>query len=236
VDFSDRAFARAKSRLGQASSHPLIATMLDRGMSRGQYRAFLYDLYFVVLDFCPAMEAAIPLCEGRYPAVVQALHHSLDEERNHERWVLHDIAAMGFDPDEAVAGEASPITQACLAFNRHYPAVEHPCGILGMLLALELIAATHGGQLASATRRRLGVTQKAGFGFLESHGELDHQHGADLAELLKKIDDESAHHAIENAAAVNIDAFAALMVHAWRADHALEPGPFRRWLMRRLVS
>ena len=83
MDFSNRAFARAKAELSQASSHPLIATMLDRGMSRAQYRAFLCDLYFLVEDFCPAMEAAIPLCEGRYPAVVQALHHSLDEERNH---------------------------------------------------------------------------------------------------------------------------------------------------------
>ena len=150
--------------------------------------------------------------------------------------MLHDIAAMGFDPGEAVSAEASPITQACLAFNRHYPATVNPCGIVGMLLALELIAATHGGQLASATRRRLGVTQKAGFGFLESHGELDQQHGADMAELLKNLDDEQAQHAVESAASVNIDAFAALMVHAFRADAALEPGPVRRWLMRRLVS
>src|SRR4030095_14796905 len=143
---------------------------------------------------------------------------------------------MGFDPSGALAGNPSPMIQACLAFNRHYPATVNPCGVLGMLLALELIAATHGNHLAAATRSRLGVTQKAGFGFLESHGELDQKHGAELAELLTNVDDEPARRAIENASTVNIEAFAALMVHAFRADRALQPGRLRRWVVARLIS
>ncbi len=209
--------------------------MLQRGMSHRQYGAFLYDLYHLVKDFCPAMEAAIPFCNGRYPVVAQALRHSIAEESGHERWVLHDIEAMGLDPNEAIAAKPSPMIQACLAFNRHYPATVNPCGVLGMLLALELIAATHGSHLAVATRSRLGITQKAGFGFLESHGELDQQHGEELAELLKKVNDEPARRAIENASTVNIEAFAALMVHAFHADPTLQPGRFRRWMLERLI-
>ena len=80
------------------------------------------------------------------------------------------------------------------------------------------------------------MTQKAGFGFLESHGELDQQHGAELAELLKKVNDEPARRAIENASTVNIEAFAALMVHAFHADPTLRPGRFRRWVLQRLIA
>ena len=187
---------------------PKMNSMLVRGLSLAEYKAFLHDLYYVVWHFCPVIAAAASRVDDAFRQVRYELYERLEEEKGHDLWVLEDVEAVGGDVAQIRANPPSAPVQCFLAFNYHCAERAHPCAILGMLYCLEIIASAYAATLSQSIAKTLGRDMDGpGFKFLLSHSAMDQDHVAKLNVLMKTIDDPAAQEAIINATRVNFYQF-----------------------------
>lgn len=187
---------------------PRMNSMLVRGLSSVEYRAFLHDLYHIVWHFCPIMAAAASRCGDDFRQVRYELYERLQEERGHDMWVLEDLDAVGGDVAHARASLPSAPVQCLLAFNYYCGERAHPCAVLGMLYCLEIIASAYASTIAQSVAKALGRDMDGpGFKFLLSHSAMDQDHVAKLNVLVKSIEDPVAQEAMINATRVNFYQF-----------------------------
>lgn len=186
---------------------PRVHSMIHHGLRLDEYHRFLADLYHIVWHFCPIMGAATSRLTDAFRQVRYELYERIEEEKGHEIWVENDLRAVGADVEDAKTALPSPAAQAMIAYNYHAVDRVHPCAVLGMLYALEVIASVYGGRTADTIRRSLGRSGPEGFTFLESHATMDAEHMASLTELVKTIHDTAAQDAIINATQVNFYLF-----------------------------
>lgn len=187
---------------------PKMNSMLVRGLSLAEYKAFLHDLYHIVWHFCPIMAAAASRCDDGFRQVRYELYERLEEERGHEMWVLEDLAAIGGDTTRVRASLPSDPVQCLLAFNYYCGERAHPCAVLGMLYCLEIIASAYASTIAQSIAKAIGRdVDGPGFKFLMSHSAMDQDHVAKLNVLVKSIEDATAQEAMVNATRVNFYQF-----------------------------
>ena len=187
---------------------PKVHSMIHHGLTLSEYRAFLHDLYHIVWHFCPVMAAAAARCDDNFRNVRYELYERIEEEKNHETWVLDDIEAVKGDVQAARNDPPSMPVQAMIAFNYYSVERVHPCAVLGMLYTLEVIASVYGGRVSEAIARAIGRDVSAGgFKFLSSHATMDVDHMAKLNALVKTIADPAAQNAIVNTTRVNFHQF-----------------------------
>jgi pyrroloquinoline quinone (PQQ) biosynthesis protein C len=187
---------------------PKVHSMIHHGLTLAEYRAFLHDLYHIVWHFCPVMAAAAARCDDNFRNVRYELYERIEEEKNHEAWVLDDIEAVKGDVQAARNDPPSMPVQAMIAFNYYSVERVHPCAVLGMLYTLEVIASVYGGRVSEAIARAIGRDVSAGgFKFLSSHATMDVDHMAKLNALVKTIADPAAQNAIVNTTRVNFHQF-----------------------------
>ncbi|HTP62603.1 MAG TPA: iron-containing redox enzyme family protein [Burkholderiales bacterium] len=190
---------------------PRVKSMMHKGLTLPEYRAFLHDLYHIVLHFCPIMAVAEARCDESLGNIREELRERIQEETGHEQWVLEDVAAVGGDVRAVAATPPSAPVQAMIGFNYNAAERIHPCSVLGMLYVLEVIASVYGGKAADSIARAIGRdTGSGGFRFLSSHATMDAHHMAQLNVLLKTIDDPAAQAAIINSTQVNFHQFGQL--------------------------
>lgn len=199
---------------------PRVHSMMHKGLTLAEYRAFLRDLYHIVWHFCPVMAVAAARCDDRLRGVRYELYERIEEEKGHETWVLEDIAAVGGDPQGANLAVPSAPVQAMIGFNYYAAERVHPCAVLGMLYVLEVVASVYGGKVADSIARAIGRKATAGgFRFLSSHATMDADHMAKLNVLLKTIDDPAAQAAIINSTRVNFHQFGQLFSEGGFVSH-----------------
>jgi len=201
-------------------SLPRVHSMMHKGLTVAEYRAFLRDLYHIVWHFCPVMAVAAARCDDRLRSVRYELYERIEEEKGHETWVLDDIGAMGGDAGGANAAAPSAPVQAMIGFNYYAAERVHPCSVLGMLYVLEVVASVYGGKVADSIARATGKDVTAGgFRFLSSHATMDADHMAKLNVLLKTIDDPAAQAAIISSTNVNFHQFGQLFSDGGFVSH-----------------
>lgn len=189
---------------------PKVYSMINRGLTRDEYGALLHDLYHVVWHFCPTMAAAASRLPDEFVQVRYHLYEGIEEEKGHETWVLEDVVATGGDVEMVRTVAPSPPIQAMIAFNYYTSERVHPCGVLGMLYALEVISSVYAGQVTSSIARSTGYPDPGAFKFLSSHASMDLDHMAKLKTLVKTIEDPAAQEAIVNATRTNFWLFGQL--------------------------
>ena len=198
---------------------PRVHSMIHKGLTLAEYRAFLRDLYHIVWHFCPIMATAAAHCGDDLRNVRYDLYERIDEEKGHEDWVLEDIAAMGGDVKADIAAPSAPV-QAMIGYNYYAAERVHPCSVLGMLYVLEVVASVYGGKAADSIARAIGRDPgKGGFRFLSSHATMDADHFAQLNVLLKTIDDPAAQAAVIDSTRVNFHQFAQLFSDGGFVSH-----------------
>ena len=201
-------------------SVPRVHSMIHKGLTLAEYRAFLHDLYHIVWHFCPLMAAAAARCGDQHRDVRYELYERIQEEKGHETWVLDDIVAMGGDVASVRSGAPSAPVQAMIGFNYYACERSHPCAVLGMLYVLEVIASVYGGKVADSIARAIGRGVHAGgFRFLSSHATMDTDHMAKLNVLLKTIESPAAQAAVINSTHVNFHQFGQLFSEGGFASH-----------------
>jgi pyrroloquinoline quinone (PQQ) biosynthesis protein C len=198
---------------------PRVHSMIHKGLTLPEYRAFLRDLYHIVWHFCPIMAAAAARCDDSLRNIRYDLYGRIEEEKGHEDWVLEDIAAMGGDAKGGVAAPSAPV-QAMIGYNYYAAERVHPCSVLGMLYVLEVVASVYGGKASDSIARAIGRDPgKGGFRFLSSHATMDADHFAQLNVLLKTIDDPAAQAAIIASTQVNFHQFGQLFSDGGFVSH-----------------
>jgi pyrroloquinoline quinone (PQQ) biosynthesis protein C len=188
-----------------------IQDMLNGKMTKEEYKTFLMDLYHIVWHFCPIMAAAASRCPDEFVDVRYHLYHSIDEEKGHEKMVLDDLLVFGVDAETVKAAPVSHPVQALLAYNYYASERIHPCCVVGMLYALELISSVYSGQLATSISLGLDMQPPYGFSFLDSHSAMDLDHVAELRELLQTITDPAVQDIVINAIQMNFYLFIAFL-------------------------
>lgn len=199
---------------------PKVHSMLRKGLTLAEYRAFLHDLYHIVWHFCPVMKVALARCDDALRVVRAELEERIVEETGHELWVLEDVEAVGGDLETVRAGPPSAPVLAMIGFNYYAAERVHPCSVLGMLYVLEVVASVYGGKVADSIARAIGRDVTAGgFRFLSSHATMDADHMAKLNVLLKTIEDPAAQAAVINSTHVNFHQFGQLFAEDGFASH-----------------
>ena len=192
-------------------THPVLLAAVADGMSVERYRALLLELYHVVWNFNPVCAAAAsrmgtPADEALQP-IRHFLYEHMHEETGHETWVLNDLDAVGVAQQPARAHAPSVHTLALIGYNYWAADRRHPCSVIGMLYALEVISSVYGGPFASAIREALLLDGDRGVSFIESHATLDAQHMAELRLVINQISDERAQAAVVESVRVNFHHF-----------------------------
>lgn len=199
---------------------PKMTAMLNHGLTPAEYKAFLHDLYHIVWHFVPTLSAAASRCDDRFRQVRYELYERIEEEKNHETWVLEDIEAIGGDTARARSVRPSAPVQCMIAYNYFCAERAHPCAILGMLYSLEVIASAYAATLSQSIAKALKRDMDGpGFRFLLSHSAMDQDHVAKLNMLVKTIDDPEAQEWIINATGVNFYQFGRMFYEGGFTSH-----------------
>ena len=188
-------------------THPVIVAAVADGMNLERYRALLLELYHVVWHFNPVCAAAASRMDDRFQAVRHFLYGHMHEETGHEDWVLNDLQAIGVAPEVSRAHTPSVHTLALNGYNHWAADRRHPCSVLGMLYALEVIASVYGGPFASAIREALLLEGQQGVSFIDSHATMDAQHMAELRTVMNRVQDPEALAAVVESTRVNFHHF-----------------------------
>lgn len=188
-------------------THPVIVDAVALGMSVERYRALLLELYHVVWHFNPVCAAAASRVSDAHRQVRYFLYDHMNEEKGHEEWVINDLDAMGVKADEVLAYKPTVHMLALNGYNYWSADRRHPCSVLGMLYALEVVASVYGGPMTAAITDSLLLQGDRGISFISSHATLDAEHMADLRVILNTLQDEAAKEAIIESTVFNFHQF-----------------------------
>lgn len=211
VRFKSAFFSELVLRTDEArrsfETHPVVLDAVAHGMPLQRYRNLLLEMYHVVWHFNPICAAAASRIGDEHRAVRYHLYDHMQEEKGHEEWVLNDLAAIGVPLQASRAHRPSAHTLGLCGYNYWSADRGHPCSVLGMLYALEVIASVYGGAFASAIRESLLLQGELGVSFINAHATLDTQHMAQLRQVLNTIDEPATQDAIVESVNVNFTHF-----------------------------
>ena len=192
-------------------THPAVMDAVAAGMPVERYRALLLELYHVVWHFNPVCAAAASRLSDAFAPVRYFLYERMHEESGHEVWVRNDLEAIGVPPAQTLAHAPAVNTLALNGYNHWAADRRHPCSVLGMLYALEVIASVYGGPFASAIQEALLLDGDRGVSFIGSHASMDAEHMAALRQVLNTVEDPQARDAVVESATVNFHLFTRLV-------------------------
>ena len=188
-------------------THPLVSAAVADGMSVERYRELLLELYHVVWHFNPICAAAASRVSDGHRQIRYHLYDHMKEESGHEQWVLSDLQAVGVDADSVTAHQPSVPTLSLIGYNYWAADRRHPCSVLGMMYALEVIASVYGGPFSSAVKESLLLEGERGVSFISSHATMDAEHMAELREVLNTLIDEPSREAVIESTTVSFHHF-----------------------------
>lgn len=158
--------------------------------------SFLVLLHQIMRASVPLMRCSVERCHELEPhdplakSLASYLSRHIEEEQNHDVWVLEDLENAGFDPQTAVNQMPSDSVAQLVGAQYYWILHHHPLTILGYIMVLEAFPPTS--SRTDAIRDSSGVPDRA-FRTLRVHGELDPQHSAELDEFIDSLPLEEAH-------------------------------------------
>jgi len=200
--FADLVMRTDEARRG-FETNSVVLDAVANGMSVERYRALLLELYHVVWHFNPVCGAAASRIGDEHRGVRYYLYEHMHEESGHEEWVRNDLEAVGVARASIEEHEPLPHTLALNGYNYWAADRRHPCSVLGMMYALEVIASVYGGPFSSAIRESLLLEGDRGVSFISSHATMDADHMVTLRKVLNTIEDDAAREAVVESTLVN---------------------------------
>jgi hypothetical protein len=191
-------------------THPVVLDAVANGMSIERYRKLRLELYHVVWHFNPVCAAAASRVPDAQRQVRYFLYEHMHEESGHEEWVMNDLEAVGVQPDDTRGYQPSVHVLGLTGYNYWSADRRHPCSVLGMMYALEVIASVYGGTFSSAIRDSLLLEGDRGVSFISSHATMDAEHMIELRQVLNTITDDAARDAVAESATLNFIYFTRL--------------------------
>jgi Iron-containing redox enzyme len=171
-------FIHACERL---ATHPRIAEL---------YPAYLITLHTIVRATVPLMQAAL----GRAREVADAdeaaralrpyLERHIEEERDHDEWLLEDLERLGIDRRQALTRVPSPSVAALVGSQYYWTFHYHPVALLGYFAFAEGYPPTP--TLIETLATGTGLPPGA-FRTIAAHGELDPRHRDELDQVIDAL-------------------------------------------------
>lgn len=193
-------------------SHPRVLDIVANGLTVERYRNFLHELYQLVWHFNPACAAAASRMTDEHSQVRYFLYDHMMAEKGHEEWVVSDLEFVGVGRAEVLVHKPSVSMLALNGYNYWSADRRHPCSVLGMVYALEVIASVYGGPIAAAIKESLLLEDDRGISFISSHVTMDAEHMAELRVIMNTINDKAAKAAIVESTIVNFELFMRILV------------------------
>ncbi len=204
-------FADLVSRTDEArrafESNSKVLEIVANGLPLERYRKLLLELYHVVWHFNPVCAAAASRVGDEQKQVRHFLYDHMNEEKGHEEWVVADLDAVGVKAGEVKDYKPTEHMLALNGYNYWAADRRHPCSVLGMLYALEVIASVYGGPLTTSISDSLLLQGDRGISFISSHATLDAEHMADLRVILNTLTDDASKEAIVESTVFNFHQF-----------------------------
>jgi pyrroloquinoline quinone (PQQ) biosynthesis protein C len=188
----------------QLEEVPKIQAMLKGRISKDEYKAFLIELYHIVVHSRKVMDVAANHCSEESGEVRHYLDRKIANQAGHGEMLLNDLSAFSVAEQSVAACSPSFAVQSMLGYNHYACEHIHPCCVVGMLYALELITSVYGSQLADAISISLDMSLKKGFTFLDSQSAMDIDRLAELRALLQTIDNPDIQKIIIHAIQMNL--------------------------------
>ena len=188
-----------------------VLDIVANGLPLDRYRNFLLELYHVVWNFNPVCAAAASRISDKHQHVRYFLYEHMHEEKGHEGWVLNDLEVIGTKAAQARAHEPSLWMLGMNGYNYWSAERRHPCSVLGMVYALEVIASVYGGPMTAAITDSLLLEGDRGISFISSHATMDTEHMAELRLILNKLEDTDAQDAIVESTIFNFHQFGRIL-------------------------
>jgi hypothetical protein len=117
-------------------------------------------------------------------ALIHWLREHIEEETDHDSWLLDDYRRIGGDPDVLVAQPGSPTVGAMVGSVYYWTLHAHPIAILGYCVVLEGTPPTT--VFIDRMMQSTGYPPEA-FHTLREHSDIDVNHGTELFELLDNM-------------------------------------------------
>lgn len=167
-------------------SAPMIKRCFEGDFTLDHYVAFLLQAYHHVKHTVPLLMAVGAQLPEEKEWLREAVAEYIEEELGHQEWVLNDIAACGFDKEQA--RQSAPLFATEMMVSYAYDAIRrtNPLAFFGMVLVLEGTSINLAEQAASHIAGKLGLPPKA-FSYLNSHGALDQEHIKFYENLMNNI-------------------------------------------------
>lgn len=151
---------------------------------------YLIQTHCIIRTTVALMEAALAGARRRAgtdpvaAGVATYLIRHIEEERDHDEWLLEDLGVLGVDRSIVLARVPSP-TVASLVGSQYYWALHyHPVSLLGYFAFMEGYPPAPG--LIDELVARTGFPPEA-FRTMAKHGELDGDHRKDLDEAIDAL-------------------------------------------------
>lgn len=192
-------------------TNPRVLDMVANGLSVPRYQRLMLELYHVVWHFNPTCAAAASRIGDEHREVRYFLYEHMMEEKGHEEWVVADLEVVGVGRETTEACRPSTAMLALNGYNYWVADRRHPCAVLGMVYALEVIASVYGGPISAAIKESLLLEGDRGISFISSHATLDTEHMAELRLVMNLIKDDDAKRAIVESTNVNFALFTRIL-------------------------
>jgi len=162
-------------------SHPRLAELLP---------GYLIRTHSIIRATVPLMETAAERARALADAdpvargLADYLARHIEEERDHDEWLLEDLELLGLDRAAVLARVPSP-TVAALVGSQYYWALHyHPVAVLGYVSVMEGFPPGPGliDRFVAATGH-----PRAAFRTLAEHGDLDPHHRDELAQTIDAL-------------------------------------------------
>ena len=158
-------------------------------MSRESYLAFLGQAFHHVRHTTPLLMALGGRLPERLAWLRRPVAEYIDEEIDHEEWILNDIAAAGGDAEAVRKSRPGLPAEVMVAYAYDLVNRGNPAAFFGMVFVLEGTSVAMALNAADRIQQALGLPDAA-FSYLRSHGTLDQEHTRHLAELVEKMTPE----------------------------------------------
>lgn len=164
--------------------------LIDHPGVRDLYPEYLFTSHCVIRASVPLMEAALERARAAVEddpvsgKLASYFEEHIDEERDHDEWLLDDLAVLGREREQILARPPSPTVAALVGSQYYWILHYHPVALLGYISLLEGYPPST--ELVERLVEATGYPREA-FRTMVAHAELDPGHRDELNELLDSL-------------------------------------------------
>jgi hypothetical protein len=193
---------------------------------RELYPEYLFTVHSVIRASVPLMETArerarsMSASDPAAAALADYLGEHIDEERDHDEWLLDDLETIGVDRAATLARPPSPTVASAVGAQYYWILHYHPVALLAWIGVLEGYPPSTA--LIDELAARTGYGPEA-FRTLAAHAELDVGHGDELFETLDGLPLTA-----EQSTVIGLNAMSSVHLLAKALDEVSDRAPARQ--------